>query len=119
MAGFEGNSGLIAGSISYVINVLTTIPILLLMDRIGRRIPIILGGITLAIWWFASAGLMAVYGRAAPPGGLNGVAEQSWIISGPASKAVIAMSFLVVASYAGLVGPITWFVALTDLSIPC
>lgn len=111
MAGIEGNAGLMAGSISYVINVVTTVPILLLMDRVGRRWPFIIGGFALSTWWFASAGLMAVYGHPAPPGGVSGISVQSWIISGPASKAVIACSFLVVASYASLVGPITWSVA--------
>jgi Sugar (and other) transporter len=100
MAGLSGNANLVASSINYVINVVVTVPALLFLDRVGRR-PLLVGGATsLAVWWFACAGLMASHGTPAPPGGLNNTPEESWQISGPASKAVIACSYLVVASFA-------------------
>ena len=38
MAGLSGNNNLVASSINYVINVLVTIPALLYLDKVGRRI---------------------------------------------------------------------------------
>lgn len=108
MAGLTGQTSLIASSINYVINVLVTVPALLFIDRIGRRVTLILGATSLAVWWFACAGLLASYGHPAPPGGVNGTPEESWQISGPASKAVIACSYLVVASFAPSWGPVSW-----------
>jgi hypothetical protein len=51
---------------------------------------------------------MATYGHAAPPGGLNNIAEESWVIGGAPSKAVIACTYLFVASYAPTWGPASW-----------
>lgn len=108
MAGLTGDVNLIASSIQYVINVLMTVPALIWMDRWGRRPMFVIGAILMAIWMFANAGLMATYGHAAPPGGLNNIAEQSWEITGPASRAVIACTYLFVASYAPTWGPASW-----------
>ena len=108
MAGLTGNANLIASSINYVINVCVTVPALLFLDRVGRRVLLIGGGLSLCIWWFACAGLMATYGKPAPPGGVGHVVEESWQISGPASKAVIACSYLVVASFAPTWGPVRY-----------
>lgn len=107
MAGLSGNANLVASSINYVINVVVTVPALLFLDRIGRRPLLVGGGLSLCTWWFACAGIMASYGHAAPQGGLNGVPEESWAISGPPSKAVIACSYLVVASFAPTWGPVS------------
>lgn len=85
-----------------------TIPALLLIDRIGRRPALVGGAISLMIWWFTTAGILATHGHPAPPGGLNHVAAESWVISGPASKAVIAASYLIVASFAPTWGPVSW-----------
>jgi sugar porter (SP) family MFS transporter len=108
MAGLTGDINLIASSIQYIINVLMTIPALVYMDRWGRRPMFVIGAIFMAIWMFTNAGLMASYGHAAPPGGFNNVAEQSWVISGAPSRAVIACTYLFVASYAPTWGPASW-----------
>ncbi|KAF2124627.1 high affinity glucose transporter [Dothidotthia symphoricarpi CBS 119687] len=108
MAGLNGNINLIASSIQYVINVIMTIPALIYMDRWGRRPMFVSGGILMAIWMFANAGLMATYGHAAPPGGVNNIAEESWEISGRPAYAVIACTYLFVASYAPTWGPASW-----------
>ncbi|KAH0137649.1 high affinity glucose transporter, partial [Aureobasidium melanogenum] len=88
MAGLKGNNNLVASSIQYVINVFMTIFALLFIDRWGRRLPLLVGAFFMALWLFINAGLMAHYGHRAPPGGVNNVPEESWQISGPASKAV-------------------------------
>lgn len=100
MAGLTGNANLIASSIQYVINVFVTIAALLYIDRWGRRWLLIMGAMFMALWMYANAGLMASYGSPAPPGGVGGVPEESWQIAGPPSKAVIACTYLFVASYA-------------------
>ena len=108
MAGMTGNNLLLSSSIQYVINVVLTVPALIWVDRWGRRPTLLIGAIGMLTFMFANAGLLATYGKPAPAGGLNGVPEVSWQISGPASKAVIACTYLFVASYAPTWGPISW-----------
>ncbi|KAF2093601.1 MFS transporter [Rhizodiscina lignyota] len=108
MAGLSGNANLVASSIQYVINVFMTIFALIFIDRWGRRVPLMVGSTFMAIWMYANAGLMATYGHKAPPGGVNHVSEESWVISGPSSKAVIACTYLFVASFAPTWGPVSW-----------
>ena len=108
MAGLKGNSNLIASSIQYVINVFMTIFALMFIDRWGRRAPLIVGALLMATWMYANAGLMAVHGSPAPAGGVNHVAEESWQISGAPAKAVIACTYLFVASFAPTWGPVSW-----------
>lgn len=107
MAGLTGNTNLVASSIQYVINVCMTIPALLFVDRWGRRPTLLVGAALMMTWMFANAGLLASYGHDVP-GGVNHQAAASWSVSGPASKAVIACTYLFVASYAPTWGPVSW-----------
>ena len=107
MAGLTGNTNLVASSIQYVINVCMTIPALLFVDRWGRRPTLLVGAALMMTWLFANAGLMATYGHYVP-GGINKQAAASWTVDGPASKAVIACTYLFVASYAPTWGPVSW-----------
>lgn len=108
MAGLSGNVGLYSSSIQYVINVLMTIPALLYVDRWGRRPTLLVGCTFMTIFMFANAGLMATYGKPAPPGGLHGIPQESWQISGAPSRGVIACTYLFVASFACSMGPVSW-----------
>ena len=108
MAGLTANANLIASSIQYVINVCMTVPALLFIDRWGRRVPLLVGSTFMAIWMYANAGLLATHGSPAPPGGLNNHPEESWQISGAPAKAVIACTYLFVASFAPTWGPVSW-----------
>jgi len=108
MAGLTGNINLVASSIQYVINVLMTVPALLFMDRWGRRPMFVIGAVLMMTWMFANAGLMATYGNPAPEGGVGGIAAESWEITGAPAKAVIACTYLFVASYAPTWGPASW-----------
>jgi MFS family permease len=108
MAGLTGNNNLIASSIQYVINVFMTIFALLFIDRWGRRMPLLIGATLMSIWMYGNAGLLATYGSPAPPGGIDNIAEQSWQISGAPARAVIAFTYLFVASFAPTWGPVSW-----------
>ncbi|KAL4948565.1 general substrate transporter [Aspergillus filifer] len=110
MAGLSGNANLVASSIQYVINVVMTIFALIFIDRWGRRIPLLIGSTLMMTFMFANAGIMATYGKPAPPGGVDNVAEESWDMSDAqsAAKGIIACTYLFVASYAPTWGPVSW-----------
>ncbi|TVY82751.1 High-affinity glucose transporter [Lachnellula suecica] len=108
MADLKGNNVLLSSSIQYVINVIMTIPALLWLDRWGRRTPLLVGAALMMTFLFIDAGVMASYGHPAPAGGLNGIAAESWIITGKPSKVIIACSYLFVASFAPTWGPVSW-----------
>lgn len=105
MAGISGNIALISNGIQYVINMVMTVPALLYVDRWGRRPTLLVGSTLMSIWLFAVAGLMATHGHYYPDSG-NSVVR--WKVEGPASKAVIACSYLFVASFAPTWGPVSW-----------
>ena len=108
MAGLTGNTLLVSSSIQYVINVAMTVPALLYVDRWGRRPTMLVGAALMATWLFANAGILGRYGTYPGPNGVGGVKEVSVQVTGAASKAVIACSYLFVASYAPTWGPVSW-----------
>ncbi|KAK6442059.1 high affinity glucose transporter [Oleoguttula sp. CCFEE 5521] len=108
MAGLTGNTLLISSSIQYIINVVMTVPALLFVDKIGRRPTLLVGSTLMMTWLFANAGLLATYGTDPGPNGVGGIKEASVEVSGAASKAVIACSYLFVASFAPTWGPVSW-----------
>lgn len=65
MAGLSGNANLVASSTNYVINVVVTVPALLFIDRMVRRLPLVFEGCSLAVWWFAIAALIATHSKPA------------------------------------------------------
>ncbi|ODQ68674.1 hypothetical protein NADFUDRAFT_49313 [Nadsonia fulvescens var. elongata DSM 6958] len=100
MAGFSGKTNLVFSSIQTIINVVVTIPALIFMDRLGRR-PILLVGGVLIIWLFTQAGILVTC--VVPVDAVNG--NTTVIIITPkentsAAKAVVACSYLFVASFA-------------------
>jgi len=107
MAGLTGNNLLVSSSIQYVINVCMTVPALIYVDRVGRRPTLLLGSTLMAIWLFVNAGILGGMGVAVPDG-IDGIKEAKVKVTGAASKAVIACSYLFVASYAPTWGPVSW-----------
>ncbi|KAI9849519.1 MAG: hypothetical protein M1837_004139 [Sclerophora amabilis] len=107
MAGYSGNANLLASSIQYVINVALTVPALIWVDRWGRRPTLLIGAALMATWMYANAGLMSTYGVVVP-GGVDKVPEESMQLSGAPAKALIACTYLFVASYAPTWGPVSW-----------
>jgi sugar porter (SP) family MFS transporter len=107
MAGYKGDATLLASSIQYIINVIMTVPALIWVDRWGRRPTLLIGALLMMTWMFANAGIMANYGEIVP-GGVEGVAEASMLLSGGPAKGLIACTYLFVASYAPTWGPVSW-----------
>lgn len=107
MAGYQGNGTLLASSISYIINVICTVPALIWVDRWGRRPTLLIGAAFMMTWMYANGGIMAMYGEVVP-GGIKGVPEESMLLSGAPAKGLIACTYLFVASYAPTWGPVSW-----------
>jgi hypothetical protein len=85
-----------------------TVPALIFVDRWGRRPTLLVGAALMMTWLFANAGILANYGHYAGPNGVDNIPEASWSVTGSASKAIIACSYLFVASYAPTWGPVSW-----------
>lgn len=85
-----------------------TVPALLYVDHWGRRPTLLVGAALMMTWMFANAGLLASYGTYAGPEGVMNTPEASTRISGPPAKAVIACTYLFVASFAPTWGPVSW-----------
>lgn len=99
MAGLTGNTTLTSASIQYVINVIMTVPALLFMDAWPRRRVMLSGSFIMAVFLFTQAGIMARYGHPVP-GGLNGSKTVTYVVHNMyASRAIIAYSYLFIASY--------------------
>lgn len=108
MAGLTGNTLLVSSSIQYVINVFMTVPALIYVDRIGRRPTLLVGAAFMALWLFVNAAVLGAKGTYPGPQGVDGIPEASTSVTGAASKAIIACSYLFVASYAPTWGPVSW-----------
>ncbi|EDO15111.1 hypothetical protein Kpol_1046p1, partial [Vanderwaltozyma polyspora DSM 70294] len=105
MAGYTGNTALVAGSINYCVNLGMTIISLFVVDRIGRRPLLVIGGMFMCGWIFAVAGILAVH-SVRVPGGVDGDPTVSISIPDtdkPAAKGVIACCYLFVGTFA-----VTW-----------
>jgi len=106
MAGL-GDQTLLSSGIQFIINVVMTVPALIWMDKWGRRPSFLVGAFFMCLWCCINAGLFAVYSRPAREGEFTNPSI-SMVISGPASKAVIASTYLFVASFAPTWGPSSW-----------
>ena len=106
MAGL-GSNVLLPSSIQFIINVVMTVPALLYVDRWGRRPTLLVGAFLMMTWLFVNAGLLATYGTVPRPNQFSSNAESISITGAPA-KAVIACTYLFVASYAPTWGPVSW-----------
>ena len=107
MAGYQGNANLLAASIQYVINVLMTIPALIWLDRWGRRRTLMAGAFFMMAFMFANGAVLARHAEVMPDG-VNGQLEVSMQLRGAPAKALIAGTYLFVASFAPTWGPVSW-----------
>lgn len=98
---------LLTASIQYILNVALTLPAILFLDRWGRRPSLLLGSFGMMTLLFAVGALEAVYGQ---PNRDPSLAAISWALVGhpSVSKAVVAMSYLFVCTFAVTWGPTSW-----------
>lgn len=112
MAGVNDSAqAVVSSSIQYVINVVMTVPALIWIDKWGRRPTLLIGAALMATWLFANAGIMAQHGHLVTEAERheNNISQSvSWRVDPTSGKAVIAMSYLFVASYAPTWGPVSW-----------
>ncbi|KAI1141654.1 general substrate transporter [Hypoxylon sp. FL0543] len=107
MEGARIGSPLTTASIQYVINVLLTLPAFVILDRIGRRPMLMFGSILMMTFFFISGALQAIYGQ---PNDGTGSSDITWIIRDnvQVSSAIVAISYLYVATFATTWGPTSW-----------
>jgi MFS family permease len=84
-----------------------TVPALIYVDRWGRRPTLLIGAVLMLTFLATNAGLLATYGKVPYQHQFNNAAESISITGAPA-KAVIACTYLFVASYAPTWGPVSW-----------
>lgn len=103
-AGIENE--LLIASIQYIINVVMTVPAILYMDRWGRRPMLLLGSLGMMSWLFISGSIQGAFGE--PDTDAN--SEVSWILrhKPQQAKAIVACSYLFVATFATTWGPVSW-----------
>jgi MFS family permease len=101
------NNVLVPSSVSFVINVLMTVPALLWMDRWGRRRTLLAGAALMCTWLTINAIMFAVYGRTPAPGEFPSASE-SIAVSGAPAWVIIVSTYLFVASFASTWGPVSW-----------
>ncbi|OJJ61789.1 hypothetical protein ASPSYDRAFT_54756 [Aspergillus sydowii CBS 593.65] len=109
MQGTGAGSPLLTASIQYILNTALTLPAILWLDRFGRRPAILIGFTMQAIFLYVEGGLQAGYGRTTREGDANSTAISWTVADHPAvGRAIIAMSYLFVCSFATTIGPTSW-----------
>ncbi|KAH9892377.1 general substrate transporter [Xylariomycetidae sp. FL2044] len=107
MAGM-GDDILLPSGIQFIINVVMTVPALIFLDRWGRRLPMLIGAFLMCTFMAINAGLFATRSRPATAADGFDTDAISMVIEGAPAKAVIASTYLFVASYAPTWGPCSW-----------
>ncbi|KAF2207095.1 hypothetical protein CERZMDRAFT_51861 [Cercospora zeae-maydis SCOH1-5] len=106
MAGLSGNTNLYSSAIQYVIFLVTTGVMLPIIDRIGRRQLLLGGAVICTILHFATAAVMATYGR--PVDSVFGNENLKLELSPTPGKAVIALSYIFTGIYGLTWAPTGW-----------
>jgi sugar porter (SP) family MFS transporter len=95
---------LVSSGVSYVINVVMTVPAILFVDKWGRRPTLIFGALSMSIFLWAVGGVLAT--------GTWYVGEDGkWLVdlaSKTKANGVVACVYLFVASFATTWGPLGW-----------
>jgi len=111
MEGANIASPLLTASVQYILNVTLTLPAILYLDRFGRRPSMLIGSFLMMTYLFIVGALQASYG-VPNVGSLRDATNSdiSWIIHNnkPVSKAIVAMTYLFVCTFATTWGPTSW-----------
>jgi len=93
-AGFPSRQGsFLASGISGIINFIFTIPAQLYVDKVGRRPPLLIGGLIISAALLTLGSLYASYGVPLPDGGTG-------LVSGPPKYIAITSIYIIVAAFA-------------------
>lgn len=111
MEGANIGSPLLTSSIQYIINVVLTLPAIIFIDRWGRRPSLVIGAFLMMVLLFISGTLQAIYGE--PNTDATRTPQNSditWIIlnNHAVSSAIVACSYLFVATFSTTWGPSSW-----------
>jgi MFS family permease len=101
---------LLTASIQYIINVALTLPAIIWLDRVGRRPALLAGSLGMMTLLFVSGSLQGAYGKPNPFTDPT-LSDISWVLDSShkaVSQAVVAMSYLFVATFATTWGPTSW-----------
>jgi len=104
-------SPLLTASIQYIINVVLTLPAIIYLDSWGRRPSFLIGSFFMMVFLFTDGALQAIYGQPNTPATQNSSnSDVTWIVinNKPASSAIVACSYLFVATFATTWGPSSW-----------
>jgi MFS family permease len=111
MEGANIASPLLTASVQYILNVTLTLPAIIYLDRFGRRPAMLIGSFLMMTFLFIVGALQKVYGVPNKPPLTNSTnSDISWLINDnkPVSKAVVAMTYLFVCTFATTWGPTSW-----------
>lgn len=108
MAGYSGDANLVASSIQYVLNTVTTLPALYFLDKLGRRPVLLFGAAAMMAFQFGVAGILATYSVPWPDSGSDSVTIRIPSDNKSAAKGVIACCYLFVCSFATSWGVGIW-----------
>jgi len=111
MEGANIASPLLTASVQYILNVTLTLPAIVYLDRFGRRPAMLLGSFFMMTFLFVVGALQKVYGVPnKPPLTNSSNSDISWLINDnkAVSKAIVAMTYLFVCTFATTWGPTSW-----------
>lgn len=102
-------SPLLTASIQYILNTALTLPAIIYLDKFGRRPAILIGFFLQAIFLYLEGGLQGGFGAPNPHTDPKLDAISWTVADNPAvGKAIIALSYLFVCSFATTIGPTSW-----------
>lgn len=103
---------LLTASIQYIINVALTVPAILFLDKWGRRPSLLYGSLGMMICLLINGTLQGTYGQANNTHATknNKNSDITWVIHNKpqVSRAIVAFSYLFVATFAVTWGPTSW-----------
>lgn len=107
---------LLTASIQYIINVALTVPAILFLDKWGRRPSLLYGSLGMMICLLVTGTLQGTYGQRGTYGQTADVPRDfdksaiTWVIHDQpkVSRAIVAFSYLFVATFAVTWGPTSW-----------
>ncbi|KAH7309662.1 MFS sugar transporter-like protein [Stachybotrys elegans] len=111
MQGSQMASPLLTASIQYIINVVFTVPAIMYLDRWGRRPSLVVGSFCMMALFFISGAVQQYFGRPNTEDTRTpGNRDISWLVEGNrgAAVAVVACSYMFVATFATTWGPTSW-----------